>query len=318
MGSLLRTRHLQVLVLRYACHRVCILNRYELSNRPALTPCFALVSVRIESFFAVTFGRLRGLIGSFKAHALRVLELFLTIVVKGEVLLHGDARRWIDHLGSSTALQSSLCRVHLLALIARTIILIRGKARFSNCCKHGSTVSIGKVISICCALQFLIQIKLRRCTYRVQTLTILAVCTITRASKPWAMRVRSGPMPMHLLKLLVVLLCMFLLWRRLVCLIVRIATLADKAAFLRKINRVTLVYVSKRMLRNANLLTLVLLAPSGEEIERRALIIRFIIDVIWSTRVSKNSFWRALQEGVDLRSGEYQALLTLICLLIAS
>ena len=58
VSALLRTRHLQVLVLGDAGHRVRVLHGDELSDGPALAPCFALVRVRVEAFLAVSLSAL--------------------------------------------------------------------------------------------------------------------------------------------------------------------------------------------------------------------------------------------------------------------
>ena len=65
-------------------------------------------------------------------------------------------------------------------------------------------------------------------------------------------------MPMHRLKLLVILLRMLLLRCGLIVLIG--TTLANKATLLRDVNWVTLVNIGECMLWNTNFLTLVLLA----------------------------------------------------------
>ena len=83
-------------------------------------------------------------------------------------------------------------------------------------------------------------------------------------------------MAMQLLELLVVFLRMFLLRRRFVGLIISVASLTDKAALLRHVYWVTFAYVGECMFWNANLLTLMLLAARGEEIERWALIVRIV------------------------------------------
>ena len=69
-------------------------------------------------------------------------------------------------------------------------------------------------------------------------------------------------MPMQLLKLLVILLRMFLLRCRFVCIIVIVCVtaLTYKASLLRDVNRIALVDVCKCMLWNTNLLALMLLA----------------------------------------------------------
>ena len=84
-------------------------------------------------------------------------------------------------------------------------------------------------------------------------------------------------MAMQLLKLLIILLSMLLLRCRLVRLIVCIAALADKTALLREVHWVALVYVGECVLRDTNLLTLVLLAACGQEVEGRALFARFVV-----------------------------------------
>ena len=124
-------------------------------------------------------------------------------------------------------------------------------------------------------------------------------------------------MAMQLLKLLIVLLGMLLLGCRLVRLIVCIAALADKTALLRKVHRVALVYVGESVLRDANLLTLVLLAASGQEIEGRALFTCLVV-VSGSARICQDCLGRACQEGVDLGAGEDQALLALVCCLLVA
>ena len=68
-------------------------------------------------------------------------------------------------------------------------------------------------------------------------------------------------MSMQLLKLLIVLFSVLLLRNRLICLVCR--TLTYKATFLGDFNRVSLISLGYSMLWYANLLTLMLLAPSG-------------------------------------------------------
>ena len=89
MRSLLSTRHLQVLVLRYTGHGIGALSRYELSNGATLAPRFTLVSVRIEPFFTISLRGFRRLVWALETDPLGVLELLLAVIVEGEIFLHG-------------------------------------------------------------------------------------------------------------------------------------------------------------------------------------------------------------------------------------
>ena len=145
--------------------------------------------------------------------------------------MHGY-RRWVTHL--LARLQSWFCRVVLLlTLVARSIVLVRGKSGLGYRRQHWSSVSIRHVFTSRRILQLLVQAELCRSSDWIQTLAILAMyrwATWSTTSEPRALRIRPATMPMQLLKLLVILLCMLLLRCRLVILVC--AALADKAALL--------------------------------------------------------------------------------------